>query len=176
MPTSALGSGRHPGSETSVGLPGEQELNVRHSHMRPEPYHDELRTFRGETEQRRHCENGGTICVVAEYRSRHDMMTEFVNNRHKQYRRHDIPWMGAGDRILAASLSREPPSRARRRNFLRSPSSVVRNRRPFRGRRGRVGLNQPSAGTHLQDRGVDINTGRRGHVGLNQPYVGTHLE
>ena len=87
-----------------------------------------------------------------------------------------VPWTGAGDRILAASLSREPPFRARRRNFHRSPSSVVRSRRPFRGRRGHVGLNQPYVGTHLQGRGVDINTGRRGHGGLNQPYVGTHLQ
>ena len=56
---SALRTGRHPGSETSVGLPGEQKLHVRRSHMRPEPYHDELHTFRSETECRRHCGNEG---------------------------------------------------------------------------------------------------------------------
>ena len=71
---SALGTGRHPGSKVSVGLPGEQKLYVRRSHMRSEPYHDELPTFRGETEPRRHCGNEGWICAVAECRCRHDMM------------------------------------------------------------------------------------------------------
>ena len=70
---SALETGRHPGCETSVGLPGEHKLYVRHSHMRPEPYHDELHTFRRETERRQHCENEGWICAVAECRCRHDM-------------------------------------------------------------------------------------------------------
>ena len=46
---SALGTGCHPGSETSVGLPGQQKLYVRRSHMRPEPHHDKLHTFRRET-------------------------------------------------------------------------------------------------------------------------------
>ena len=41
----------HPGSETSVGLPGQQKLYVRRSRMRPKPYHDELHTFRRETER-----------------------------------------------------------------------------------------------------------------------------
>ena len=36
----------HPGSESSVGLPGQQKLYVRRSHMWPEPHHDELHTFR----------------------------------------------------------------------------------------------------------------------------------
>ena len=72
---SALGTGCHPGSETSVGLPGQQKLYVRRSHMRPEPHHDELHTFRRETEPRRHCRNEGWIRAVAESYCRHDMMT-----------------------------------------------------------------------------------------------------
>ena len=71
---SALGTGCHPGSETSVGLPGQQKLYVRRSHMRPEPHHDELHTFRSETEPRRHCRNEGWIRAVAESHCRHDMM------------------------------------------------------------------------------------------------------
>ena len=71
---STFGTGRHPGSETSVGLPGEQELYVRRSHIRSQPHYDELQTLREVTEQRRHCENGRSICAVAECRSRHDMM------------------------------------------------------------------------------------------------------
>ena len=71
---SALGTGRHPGSETSVGLPGEQKLYVRRSHMRSRPYHDELHTFRRVTERRRLCGNEGWICAVAECRCSHDMM------------------------------------------------------------------------------------------------------
>ena len=62
---SALGTGCHPGSETSVGLSGQQKLYVRRSHMRPEPHHDELHTFRRETEPRRHCRNEGWIRAVA---------------------------------------------------------------------------------------------------------------
>ena len=42
--------------------------------MRSEPYHDELHTFRGDTEQRRHRRNGGSICAMDERRCRHDMM------------------------------------------------------------------------------------------------------
>ena len=72
---SALGTGCHPGSETSVGLPGQQKLYVRRSHMRPEPHHDELHTFWRETEPRRHCRNEGWIRAVAESHCRHDMMT-----------------------------------------------------------------------------------------------------
>ena len=53
-------------SETSVGLPGQQKLYVRRSHMRPEPHHDELHTFRRETEPRRYCRNEGWIRAVAE--------------------------------------------------------------------------------------------------------------
>ena len=71
---SALGTGCHPGSETSVGLPGQQKLYVRRSHMRPEPHHDELHTFRRETEPRRYCRNEGWIRAVAESHCRHDMM------------------------------------------------------------------------------------------------------
>ena len=71
---SALGTGCHPGSETSVGLPGQQKLYVRRSHMRPEPRHDELHTFRSETEPRRHCRNVGWIRAVAESHCRHDMI------------------------------------------------------------------------------------------------------
>ena len=71
---SALGTGCHPGSETSVGLPGEQKLYVRRSDMRSRPYHDELHTFRRETEHRRLCGNEGWICAVAECRCSHDMM------------------------------------------------------------------------------------------------------
>ena len=71
---SALGTGCHPGSETSVGLPGQQKLYVRRSHMRPEPHHDELHTLRRETERRRHCGNDGWIRAVAESHCRHDMM------------------------------------------------------------------------------------------------------
>ena len=71
---SALGTGHLSGSDTSVGPPGEQKLYVRRSHMRPEPYHDELHTFRGETEPGRHCGNEGWIRAVAECRCRHDMM------------------------------------------------------------------------------------------------------
>ena len=70
----ALGTGCHPGSETSVGLQGEQKLCVRRSHVRPEPHHDELHTFRRETEPRRHCRNEGWIRAVAESHCRHDMM------------------------------------------------------------------------------------------------------
>ena len=62
----ALGTGCHPGSETYVLLPGQQKLYVRRSHMLPEPYHDELHTFRKETERRRHCGNEGWIRAVAE--------------------------------------------------------------------------------------------------------------
>ena len=72
---SALGTGCHPGSETSVGLPGQQKLYVRRSHMLPEPYHDEVHTFRRETERRRHCGNEGWIRAVAESHCRHDMMS-----------------------------------------------------------------------------------------------------
>ena len=71
---SPLGSGRHPSSETSVGLPGEQKLYVRRTHMRSWPHSDEVQTFRGETEQRRYCENAGSSCALAERRCRHDMM------------------------------------------------------------------------------------------------------
>ena len=71
---SALGIGRHPGSETSVGLPGEQNLYVRRGHMRSWPHHDEPLTFRGETKQRRYGDIGGSSCAVAERRYRHDMM------------------------------------------------------------------------------------------------------
>ena len=71
---SALGKGRHPGSETSAMLPGEQNLYVLCNHMRSQPYHDELHTFRRETERRRHCGNEGWICAVAESRCRHDMV------------------------------------------------------------------------------------------------------
>ena len=70
----ALGTGCHPGSETSVGLPGQQKLYVRRSHMRPEPHHDELHIFLRETEPRRHCRNEGWIRAVAESHCRHDMM------------------------------------------------------------------------------------------------------
>ena len=75
----ALRTGRHPGSETSEGLPGEQKLYVRRGHMRSQLYSDELQTFRGEKEQRRHCENDGTICAVAECRCRHDVMIILLN-------------------------------------------------------------------------------------------------
>ena len=71
---SALGTGCHPGSETSVGLPGQHKLYVRLSHMLPEPHHDELHTFRRETEPRRHCRNEGWIRAVADSHCRHDMM------------------------------------------------------------------------------------------------------
>ena len=71
---SALGTSRHAGSETSVGLSGGQKLYVRRSRMRPEPHHDELHTFRRETERRRHCGNEGWIRAVVECRCRHDMM------------------------------------------------------------------------------------------------------
>ena len=47
---------------------------MRHIHMRSQPHYDELQTLREVTEQRRHCENGRSICAVAECRSRHDMM------------------------------------------------------------------------------------------------------
>ena len=73
---SALGTGCHSGSETSVGLPGQQKLYVRRSNMRPEPHHDELHTLRRETERRRHCGNEGWIRAVAESHCRHDMMNE----------------------------------------------------------------------------------------------------
>ena len=46
---------------------------VRRSHMRPEPYHDDLHTFRRETERSRHCRNEGWIRAVAESHCRHDM-------------------------------------------------------------------------------------------------------
>ena len=46
--------------------------------MRSQPHSDELRTFRGETEQRRHCKKGGTICAVAECHCRHDMMMNII--------------------------------------------------------------------------------------------------
>ena len=76
---SALGTGCHPGSETPVGLQGQQQLYVRRSHIRSEPYHDELHTFRRETERRRHCGNERWICAVAECRCRHDMMKGISN-------------------------------------------------------------------------------------------------
>ena len=72
---SALETGRHPGSETSVGLLGQQQLYVRRSHMRSEPYHDELHIFRRDTEHRRHCGNEGWIRAVAESHCRHGMMS-----------------------------------------------------------------------------------------------------
>ena len=43
------------------------------------PHYDELRTFRGETEQGRHCEIGGSSCAVVERRCRHDMMSGLFN-------------------------------------------------------------------------------------------------
>ena len=55
---SALGKGRHHGSETSVGLPGDAAWQ----------HYDKLPTFRGETEQRRLYKNGGASCAVAERR------------------------------------------------------------------------------------------------------------
>ena len=67
------GTGRHPGSETYMGLPGEQNLHVRRGHMRSWPHYDELPTFRGETEHRQHGEMGGSSCALAERRRRHDM-------------------------------------------------------------------------------------------------------
>ena len=39
----------------------------------PRPHTDELLVFQAEVEQRWHGENGGTICELAECRSRHDM-------------------------------------------------------------------------------------------------------
>ena len=71
-PTYCARTGRHTGSKTFVGLPVEQELYVC---MRSQPHSDELPTFRGETEQRQHCENGGSICAGAECCCRHDMIT-----------------------------------------------------------------------------------------------------
>ena len=53
----------------------EQTLYVRRSHMRSEPYHDELYTFRGVTKQRRHRRNGGSSCAMDERRCGHDMMS-----------------------------------------------------------------------------------------------------
>ena len=50
--------------------------------MRPEPHHDELHTFRRETEPRRHCRNEGWIRAVAESHCRHDIMMtriEYLN-------------------------------------------------------------------------------------------------
>ena len=41
--------------------------------MRSQPHSNELRTFDGETEQSRHCEDEGSICAVAGCRCRHDM-------------------------------------------------------------------------------------------------------
>ena len=60
-------------SETYVGLPGEQNMYVRRSHMRPESYHDKLHKFRRETERRRHCGTEGWICAVADCRCRLDI-------------------------------------------------------------------------------------------------------
>ena len=42
--------------------------------MRSEPYQDELHTFRGDTEQRRHRRNGRSSCAMDERRCRYDMM------------------------------------------------------------------------------------------------------
>ena len=47
---------------------------MRRSHMRSEPYYDELYTFRGDTKQRRHRRNGGSSCAMDERRCGHDMM------------------------------------------------------------------------------------------------------
>ena len=55
----------------------ESKLFVRCSHMRSQPHYDELHTCRGETEQRRHCENGGSVCAVTEWCCRHDMMNHY---------------------------------------------------------------------------------------------------
>ena len=88
----ALGTGCHPGSETSVGLPGQQKLYVRRSHMRPEPLHDELHTFRRETEPRRHCRNEGWIRAVAESHCRHDMMNVVVGNNEVSCEWIATPW------------------------------------------------------------------------------------
>ena len=44
---------------------------VLRSHMRSQPHSDEPGTFREEPEQRRHWENVGTICVVAECHCTH---------------------------------------------------------------------------------------------------------
>ena len=58
-----------------ITLPWEQTLHVRRSHMRSEPYHDELYTFREDTKQRRHGRNGGSSCAMDERHCGHDMMT-----------------------------------------------------------------------------------------------------
>ena len=73
---------RLPGSETSVVLPGRQKLYVRRSHVWPEPHHDELHTFRRETERRRLCGNEGWIRAVAESHCRHDMMIAHPTGRY----------------------------------------------------------------------------------------------
>ena len=56
---------------------GEAEVSTIifiNSHMRSEPYHDDLHTFRGDTKQRRHRRNGGSSYAMDERRCRHDMM------------------------------------------------------------------------------------------------------
>ena len=49
--------------------------------MPSEPYHDELHTFHGDTEQRRHRRNGGSSCAMDERRCRHDMMITGENDK-----------------------------------------------------------------------------------------------
>ena len=44
--------------------------------------HDELHTFRRETERRRHCGNEGWICAVADCRCRHDYLPRLQQSVH----------------------------------------------------------------------------------------------
>ena len=66
-----------PRQRNICGLPGEQNLYVRRGHMWSWPHYDELPTFRGETKQRWHGENGEWSCAMDDRRCRHNniMMT-----------------------------------------------------------------------------------------------------
>ena len=54
-------------------------MYVRRGHMPSRSHYDNLTTFRGETEQRRQDENGGSSCAVAERRCRHDVVNTTIN-------------------------------------------------------------------------------------------------
>ena len=64
-----------PRQRNTCGATGrETMMYVWRGHMRSRSNYDELRTFRGETEHRRHSEHGGSSCSVDEHRCRNDMM------------------------------------------------------------------------------------------------------
>ena len=67
------------------------DVCVRHGQMWTRPRYDKLPTFRGETEQRRHCGNGGSSCTMDERRCRHDIM---MNTMRHSLRRWNYVFIG----------------------------------------------------------------------------------